>query len=314
MVRSVRAALLLPTLLSGILLTACGGGSGGGDTAYKPSNTITASDPNAPPATGNTATDGFTWFNFRRQQMGLAAVARNSKIDTAAKGHSEYQALNGITHDQEVGKPGFTGVTLNDRLAAAGYTLPKNGYAIGEVISMTADSSGYNAAEGLLAAIYHRFVALEPMFKEAGAGTATSVKGYTFFTTDFAAIDLNTGLGHGKLATYPFPNQQLVPTNFFSDNEVPDPVASKNEVGYPISVHADGISDVTVQTFTVQPRGGVPLQVQLLTSANDTEHTPTSAAAIIPLNVLAAATTYDVQFVGTVDDVPVSRTWSFTTK
>jgi len=34
----------------------------------------------------------------------------------------------------------------------------------------------------------------------------------------------------------------------------------------------------------------------------------------VPLNRLASGTTYDVSFSGAIDGVPVTRTWSFTTK
>jgi hypothetical protein len=90
-------------------------------------------------------------------------------------------------------------------------------------------------------------------------------------------------------------------------------VANRNEVGYPISVHADITAVLSVQDFSVAPRGGTALPVQLLARANDS-HTPASAAAIIPLDVLAANTTYDVQFIGTVDGMAANRSWSFTTR
>lgn len=295
----------LPALLTALILAACGGGGGDAGTITQSSATIAASEPNAPQATGNTATDGLTWFNFRRQQLGLAALSRNAKIDSAAAGHSNYQKVNDvITHEQTVGKPAFTGVMVADRLNAAGYTLPADNYAYGEVISSTSDPSGFNAAEDLIAAIYHRFLVLEPMFKEAGAGAATVTGGATYFTTNFAAIGLDRGLARGAVVTYPFANQQRVPNNFFSDNESPDPVPGKNEVGYPISVHANIIATVMVDSFTVRPRGGAVLPVQLLIgAANPTtpnvpvdEHTSPSAAAIIPLSPLSPATTYDVQF------------------
>jgi len=301
-----------------LILTACGGGSDSGTstTSSNAAATISAQEPNAPKATGNTATDGFNWFNFRRQQVGLAAVARNAVIDTAALGHSNYQKLNNtITHDQIATKPGFTGRTVGDRLAAAGYGFAStNSYAYGEVISATSDTSGFNAAEDLIAAIYHRFVILEPMFKEAGAGSATVPSGLTYFTTNFAANGLDRGLPRGSVVVYPSPSQSRVPRNFFSDNESPDPVPNRNEVGYPISVHANITATVTVQSFTVKPRGGTAnLNVRLLTSGSDTQ-TPSSAAAIVPLDPLATGTTYDVQFVGKVDDVDVNRSWSFTTQ
>jgi uncharacterized protein YkwD len=316
--RPLPAVFTLSALLASLLLSACGGGAGDSKppTAAAASTMAATREPNAPPITGNTATDGFNWFNYRRQQMGVQAVARNSVVDVAAQGHSNYQQRNNvITHVQSSSKPGFTGTTLSDRLAAAGYQFTSNqGLAYGEVISSTSDTSGMRAAEDLITAIYHRFVIFEPMFKEAGSGSATVTNGYTYFTTDFTANGLNSGLGAGKFVIYPFANQQNVPVNFFSDYELPDPVPNKNEVGYPISIHADiTTQDIVVQSFTVQPRGGATMAVRLLSHATD-EQTPTSVAAIVPLNVLAAATTYDVQFAGLIDGVPATRSWSFTTR
>lgn len=301
-----------------ILLTACGGG--GGDSA--PVNSTVASsssqqtaalEPNAPQATGDTSTDGFNWFNFRRRQMGLSELARSSIIDTAAQGHSNYQKLNDtITHTQVSGNPGFTGVTVLDRLNAAGYPFNQSRYAYGEVIAAIGGTSGFYAAQGLIDAIYHRFVIFEPIFKEAGAGTGTVTNGYTYVTTKFAANGLGSGIGQGRVVLYPFANQQNVPVNFYSDREIPDPMPDQNEVGYPISVHADGTANVTVQSFTVRPRGGASLSSRLLTKATDAE-TSASVAAIVPYAVLSAGTTYDVRFVGTVDGTAVDQSWSFTT-
>jgi uncharacterized protein YkwD len=309
------------------LLAACGGDGNSGSTnaSVGSTNAATATPAaasggitavgtpgtNAPQATGNTATDGYNWINYRRQMVGLSTFSRNSVVDTAAQGHSNYQRLNNtITHEQTAGKPGFTGVSLGNRLSAAGYNSALSAY--GEVISSTSDPSGFNAAEDLITAIYHRFVIFDPVFSQAGAGSATVAGGATYFTVDFVATSL-TGLGRGRIVSYPVAGQQRVPLNFFSDNEVPDPVPARNEVGYPISVHADIASRLSVKTFTVQPRGGNALQVRTLSHDVDAE-TPTSAAAIIPLNTLSSGTTYDVQFSGTVDGVTVDRSWSFTTQ
>jgi uncharacterized protein YkwD len=320
MTKSLRLILIPITLLVPLWLAGCGGGSGDG-TPNSSNNPVApqmtpelALEPNAPQVTGNTATDGFNWFNFRRQQLGLSLLARNSMIDTAAQEHSNYQKINNIiTHVQMPGKFGFTGETTFDRLKAAKYIFTQTPYLYGEVISSTTDTSGFNAAENLIAAIYHRFVIFEPMFKEGGAGFAAASGGLTYFTTDFAANGLGTGVGKGNFVTYPFANQQRVPTIFYSDNESPDPVPNKNEVGYPISIHADATATVTVQAFTIQAHGGVQLPTQLLTNANDA-HTATGSAAIIPLAVLAAATMYDVQFIGMINGRAVNRSWSFTTQ
>lgn len=301
-------------------LAACGGGGGSsapGSSA--PPEASVPPDPGAPALTGDIALDGRAWINFRRSQIGVPQLAHNVQIDAAAQGHSEYQRVNNtVTHVQTAGLQGFTGATLKDRLNAAGYTIPASGYAFGEVISATTNNSGFYMAEELITAIYHRFVIFEPVFQEIGTGSATTAAGYTYFTSDFGSRNgLGAGIGNQNLVTWPFNGQVNVPSNFFSDNESPDPVPNANEVGYPISVHAnlDGadVTVVTVQAFSVRPHGGADLPVRLLAPQSDPE-TPTSAAAIIPLSPLKAATTYDVTFVGAVRGVPVSRSWSFTTK
>jgi uncharacterized protein YkwD len=309
-----------------IVIAGCGGG--GGDNTVAPATTQpgsvtdnivpagTVTEAGAPLATGDMATDGFNWFNFRRQQMGLAALARNTQIDKAASNHSNYQALNDtITHDEAAGKRGFTGVSVLDRLQAAQYQFPASNYAYGEVISATADTNGVSAAEDLITAIYHRFVVFEPKFLETGAASATAGSGYTYFTTDFATRTLNQGgLGTGRLVTYPIKDQQNLPVVFYSDQEQPDPVPDRNEVGYPVSVHTDITSVLTVQSFTISPRGGAALTTNLLRYETDNEINRPSVAAIIPLAVLQAQTVYDVRFVGSVDGVPVTLAWSFKTR
>lgn len=325
---NAKASAWLASLLMVIVIAGCGGGGGGGDNTAAPATTQpgsvtdnivpagTVTEAGAPMATGDMATDGFNWFNFRRQQMGLAALARNTQIDKAASNHSNYQALNDtITHDEVAGKRGFTGVSVLDRLQAAQYQFPASNYAYGEVISATADTNGVSAAEDLITAIYHRFVVFEPKFLETGAASATAGSGYTYSTTDFATRTLNQGgLGTGRLVTYPIKDQQNLPVVFYSDQEQPDPVPDRNEVGYPVSVHADITSVLTVQSFTINPHGGAALTTKLLRYGTDPEINRPSVAAIIPLAVLQAQTVYDVRFVGSVDGVPVTLAWSFKTR
>lgn len=315
---SHRWRMMVAGCVAAFAMAACGGGSSSHSSSTLPQAGVPM-DPGAPALTGDIALDGRTWINFRRSEIGVPQLAHNVQIDVAAQGHSEYQRTNNtVTHVQTPGMQGFTGATLKDRLNAAGYTIPASGYAFGEVISATKNPSGFYMAEELITAIYHRFVIFEPVFKEIGSGAATTAAGYTYFTSDFGSRDgLGAGIGNQGLVNWPFNGQTQVPTDFFSDNEEPDPVPNANEVGYPISVHANldspEITVVTVQAFTVREHGGADLPVRLLAPQTDPE-TPTSAAAIIPLSPLKAATTYDVTFVGAVRGVPVSRSWSFTTK
>lgn len=299
------AALLL------LLLAACGGAPA---DAYVPaSSSKSALRDDEPRSTGDAATDSLNWINYRRHQAGLSPLTRNLRLDRAAMGQSSYLKANSlVSHVQTVGKPGFTGATLTDRLAASGYGFANTGHAYGEVIAATGSNSGFNAADELVAAIYHRFVVLEPMSKQAGVA-AISGRSETYFTADTTADGLDQGLGVGHFITYPASAQADVPILFHNDGEKPEPVPGRHDVGFPVSVHADLLSSLQVQRFLLRPKGGTALPVQLLTSSLD-PNTPTSAAAIIPLEVLQPETTYEVQFVGRVDGVQVARNWQFTTQ
>lgn len=317
-----RWRFLTAALVATLTLAACGGSGDSTGAVATPVavNPLTstaptvAPDPAAPRATNNIAVDGRNWINYRRAQLGVPAVTENAQINIAALGHSEYLRTNNVmSHDQKAGNPGFTGATLKDRLNAAGYTIPATGYAYGEVISGTTNGSGFFMAEELITAIYHRFVMFEPKFREIGTGAATSARGYNYFTADFATRGgFGPGIAANTVVTWPFSGQTGVTPNFMSDTEEPDPVEGINEVGYPISVHANIDVPVTMQTFTVRPRGGANLQVQVVNSAPTASQR--TAVAIVPLAPLRAATTYDVSFSGTVNGTPVTRDWSFTTR
>lgn len=310
-----RLRLIVAVCATASALVACGGG-GGSDSPATASAAPLPVEQGAPALTNDIATDGRNWINYRRTQVGMPTLARNAIIDVAALGHSEYQRTNNtVTHVQTPGKQGFTGATLLDRLTAAGYTFANANHAYGEVISATSSTNGAYLAEELITAIYHRFVIFEPVFKEIGTGAATTAAGYSYFTADFTANNgYGPGVPAGSVVVWPFSGQTQVTPNFFSDYESPDPVPNVNEVGYPISVHANINAVLTVQSFTVRQKGAsADLNVRLLTRDVDPE-TPRSAAAIVPLARLASGTSYDVSFTGTVDGTPVSRTWTFTTK
>jgi uncharacterized protein YkwD len=300
-------------------LVACGGGgsdSKAGTSNGNQSTGFSGQDASAPAVTNNIATDGLNWINYRRSQIGMPPLTRNSIIDVAAQGHSDYQRINNVvTHDQTTGKPGYTGARLQDRLVNAGYVFGQPN-AIGEVISATSNGTGFYMAEELITAIYHRFVIFEPVFTEIGAGAASSSSNYNYFTADFVTNNgYGNGIAAGTVVTWPFNGQTQVPVNFFSDYEEPDPVPNINEVGYPVSVHTNLTRKLTVQSFTIHAHGAsTNLPTRLLAQGQDANTTTQSAAAIIPLSRLAGATTYDVNFTGAVDGTPVNRSWSFTTK
>ena len=321
---------LILSAMAALLLGACGGGAGdatlGGNnsslTSSMPTtpsaavgNVVATASAGAPVSVGNVAADGLNWINYRRAQIGMSTLTEHALVDRAAQSHSDYQRMNNtISHSERPDAWGYTGAGLQARLLAAGLPLNKDNFVAGEVIASSTNSSGFFMAEELVTAIYHRFVIFEPVFKDIGTGSATSERNFTYFTADFVANNgYGPGLGRGQLRNWPVNGQSGVQPNFYSDQEEPDPVVLANEVGYPVSVHGDYGTAVSVAKFTIKPRNGSELAVKLLQNATDA-NTPTSAAAIIPLAPLAAATTYDVVFTGSAGGAPVSLSWSFTTK
>lgn len=311
----VKARWVLVAAAAAFALTGCGGDRSNStpSTGASLDHGSLIAEAGAPAPVGNTSTDGLNWFNFRRTQAGLSALTRHAILDRAAGKHSEYQRLNGvISHEQQPGLPGFTGVTLGDRLEAESYPFQQSSYAYGEVISASTNPSGVIAADALVTAIYHRFVILEPVFTHAGAGSASEPGSYTWFTTNFAADGLGAGVGRGRFVTWPAASQTHIPRFFLTDSEIPDPLPAQNMAGYPVSIHADITSTVTVQQFTLRPVGGSALPVRILSSASDSNTTP-SGAAVLPLQVLSPSTEYEAHFIGQIDGLAVDHRWRFTT-
>lgn len=309
----LRAARLLSCVAMIALASACSDGNERTSTGTSAAQ-LAVQESGSPLASGDVARDGLAWINYHRTQAGLQMVARDARIDHAAAAHAGYQQLNNlITHDEDPTRPGFTGSTATERLRAGGYPLDTDARADGEVIAATAEADGFAAAEGLLGAIYHRYLMLEPRFDLAGAGDAHRGGGYDWLNVNFVATRSSSGLDAGRVAVWPMPDQQSVRTYVFSDQETPDPVAGRNTVGYPVSVHASLGSTLQVSRFTIREYGGSALKHVQLDGHSDRD-TPQLAAAIIPLARLRSGVRHDVEFAGTIDGVPVERRWSFTTK
>jgi|GEM_PF-721439 len=251
-----------------------------------------------------------TEVNRTRQLVGLPTVVINAQLNQAAQAHADYlQAnVNGISHDETPGLPGFTGATPSARLSAAGYAYS----AMNEVIS-GGDTSGQKAVQGLVQAIYHRFGILAPAVAEVGIGQGAALGKFPNVVIEFGATFANAvTMPQGWLGTYPVDGQTGVVRDFLSDTESPDPVASQNRVGYPVSIHAAANDTLLVTSFTLKPVGGAPVQVQLLNYPADA-HVPASAAAIVPLSVLDYGTAYQADFSGTRNGQSVNLSWTFTT-
>jgi hypothetical protein len=84
-------------------------------------NPVAECDLIAPPGKSG---GGVDWDMFRREMKALKPsppLAFNLEILDAARKHSWYMIKNEMTHMEQPGKPGFTGVGPGDRMKAAGY-------------------------------------------------------------------------------------------------------------------------------------------------------------------------------------------------
>lgn len=309
----VPAARITSALLLLTWLVACSDGSDRRSTGTSAAQWL-AQERAGPQASGDVAADGLVWLNYRRAQAGLPALARDARLDRAAAVHAAYQQLNNvISHDEVFSRPGYSGASATERLRAAGYPLESDARADGEVIAATAAPDGFAAAEGLLGAIYHRNLMLEPRFDLAGAGAAHRAGGYHWLNLNFVASRTSAGLNAAGFIVWPMPDQQGVPTRVFSDQETPDPVDGRDAVGYPLSVHANLGALLEVQHFILREPGGAAVPALLLSHQSDRDTLP-SAAAVIALTRLRSATRYEAEFAGTIDGVPVQQRWFFTTR
>jgi hypothetical protein len=83
----------------------------------------------------------------------------------------------------------------------------------------------------------------------------------------------------------------------------------------PVSVFVADGKTLTVTTFTVTEHGqATPLDVRLITSANDPTHTLTTHEAHVSGKApFKPNTTYDVVFVGSANGTAINKQWSFVT-
>lgn len=223
----------------------------------------------------------------------------------AGRNHSAYIGMNGwaLTHTEQMGKPGYTGVNFWDRMSYAGYS----GSAAFEVVHSVADAhEAITGQYGWINTLYHRipFVAYETL--DFGFGAASG--GGQCSTTDF-------GRGNSSpktaLTTWPADGDTGIWTTFHNAWESPNPLPSQQVAGYPITVVGGGTLTLATHAVTT---GMTPVDHILMNSANDPVGLiPSTQVYLIPKAVLAKNTKYTTHVTGTVGGMSFDVTFSFTT-
>lgn len=338
MKRSVQLAIVSSVVLG---LAACGGGggssptTGGGGSTTTTSGNLATSVPTPTYAAGSVEMNMFTQLNQIRSAGGFGMLAQNTALDASAKAHANYMFANYYTgglwssamysvdpatgwllaHVERVGNPGFTGVLPVDRAIAQGY---KTSY-VAEVSAPLYTSSMERPYPGcideLLTTVFHRGPLLDTQLRDFGASVSTSTDGGAVTCiVEPAFTTANQGfVPTGWVALYPYDRETGLATTMLY-GEAPDPVPSAPIKGNPVSIYVEPQNTLTVTSFTLSDKTGAQVPVVLLQKANFPQYLSAAEAYIVPTQALSSGMTYTVQFIGTNNGSPLSRTWSFTTR
>lgn len=348
-----RRAIALVFVSAAIGLQGCGGGGGGSTSSPPPPPQSAPPPPPASiqgPLTSVPSPIGlrpdvlaaFNRVNALRSAAGFGMLRFNEKLAAAAAGHTTYLEwfydVNGkfpgpgltpsSLHFQAPGSGPFTGADVYARVAAAGY-----GGVVTENISFTAQSADINdvverCIGSLMNSVYH-LSGMIHVYLDVGISITNRTAG--------GPCVIVSGLQTGELpqfprtfATYPYNEQKDVPFRFSANGETPIPFPELGGayLGPPILLRGmtldtwGGTAVITsaqvVEFGTSAPlalllRGGPLISTSLPgyrrdLSLVDADFFMVPAAALKPL------TKYTVTVTGTVKNVPLNLTWSFTTK
>jgi uncharacterized protein YkwD len=368
---SATAGIALARLaLVGIVATlaACGGGDGSaGDSPADPPPVNptpvdpppvdpTPVDPNPPgdptPPSGTAQTDpgnpsyaaslraAFDLINAERTAAGLGVVRQSAELDVAAKGHSNYLAINndlGATHSQITNRAGFTGARAFTRVQLANYST---NFTVEDISPEL--NSPVEGVRDLLSMPYHRMGLHDHRARDIGLGFvpsgSTLPAGSTSAVGNTILAPLVTVMSYTKTAgfqpmlasargvsVYPAAGS-TVPTMMGS--EIPNPVAAElgawgpgKYPGYTVSLQVPSNSNLVVTSFTLKrvTSTGAKLAVnaKLLDQNDETYLKPNGYknwAHLVPLAPLSQGSTFEAAFTGTVDGKPLTKTWRFETR
>lgn len=311
-----------------LLLTACGGGGDApqsdlndpapGDTSPQP--TLTLETPQlvvAAPIYSNTARlDAFNMLNEIRTQAGLGLLAQNTMLDQASQAHADWQVANDtMSHYEVAGTPGFTGVTVGDRMRAAGYYASLGA----EVIAYNlATDTGADAIVRLTDKIYHRIFVLEPTVKDMGIGVNMAGEPLPV-NVKVATPSSSNGQGipnGGDAVVWPKNGATGVKIAMGPESSNPIPDISEYAVGYPASIHCPTGKTLNVTSFTMHDSEGTSVDAALrhwTVDPNNIFQKMKCAAGLVPRAHLKRGSTYKISFVGNIDGTPVQKSWQFTT-
>lgn len=313
-------------------LAACGGGSGsgggaaststssGGSAAAATISLIAAPGASAGSftATGDVVNDTLGYINHQRAQVGLPALAFDSRVAQAATNHSLWEQDNNVVgHYETAGQPGYTAVSPLNRV---NMYYPQT-TSVGEITAgfSGAFASSTEAIQALFEAPFHRAIALfDSVYAGPGVAATTDLSKLSTLTVDFA--DNKPFLGEGQLVAWPYNGMTGVNTGWFA-NESPNPVAAQPSlegtvVGYPVTLSGGDNAAFSNVSFRIADASGANVPCIETDSSNSAD--ATREAMCVPIAKLATNMAYTVKVSGTLSNTtlaatPFALSWTFTT-
>ncbi|MBX6342236.1 MAG: CAP domain-containing protein, partial [Thermomicrobiaceae bacterium] len=247
-------------------------------------------------------------INRYRSWLGLPPMRRSPALDAAASAHARYYQLNygdptlagmGL-HQEQPGKPGFTGETMQDRAEAQGY----QGW-VNENIGLS--GSILTSLSWFIGTINHRLTLIDPRYTEIGFGAVNDG------TAKIEVIDVGAPIWTDTASPtwVAWPPAATTGVGLSFSGEAPNPFPGATyPVGYPITLKYHGPGDVTFTSATLAA-GGKSVPVLSATGAGWLTRRCLMLAATQPL---APGTVYTVTVKGSANGAPFSLSWAFRTR
>ena len=238
--------------------------------------------------------------NELRIAAGAPAVRGDDRANAAAQRHAEYLATNNMLgHEETAGAPGFSGVSVRDRLAAQGF--PDT--TASEVA--TSFGTGVDGVRSLWVLPYHRLGLMHPHAIVAGWGHAES--GGRSVTVGVIVYDF--GSTAPDLVRSPAVGQRIAAA--WDGEESPDvlPSGATRPVGYPVMVVYSRAQVVELRSTRLTDASGREIASHVVQQIYERDY-----VAIVPVAPLAAGARYHVRLDLIVAGADVIQEWDFETE
>ncbi len=238
--------------------------------------------------------------NELRTAVGAPAVRSDDRVTAAAQRHAEYLARSGaIGHDETPGAPGFTGISVQDRLAAQGYTN-----ATASEVAASSDSGSENV-RFLWDLPYHRLGLMHPHTAVSGWGHA-EIGGHT---ATVGVLVFDFGAAAPDRVRSPAAGQRVAGS--WAGQETPDalPPGAARPVGYPVMVVYSTARAVDLKNAKLSDASGREVAISVVPQIYERDY-----VAIVPVAPLASGARYRVRLELSVAGADVVGEWEFETE